>query len=40
MLGEPESAIPPTLRVLREVDRVPERLRSGTTLDDRGEVED
>ena len=40
MLGEPEAAIAPALGVLREVERVPERLRGGAAFDDRREVED
>ena len=40
MLGNPEALVAPTLGVLGEIERVAERLRSGATLDDRGEVED
>jgi hypothetical protein len=38
MLREPEPPVPPSLGVLREVERIPERLRGGAALDDGGEI--
>jgi hypothetical protein len=39
MLGEPEPPVPPPLGVLREVERVAQRLRDRAALDDRREIE-
>ena len=39
MLRQPEPLVAPPLGVLGEVERVPERVRGGRSLDDRGEVE-